>query len=316
MTDRRPTGPRPAAGETGLGDLAASAALATVLAVAIVWADGLVSARSDLAAAVFALPLVVVLPGYALLACVTPTRRPAPRPLVVVPAVSLVVSAAAALVLAAAPVAATAGSLGVALAALTVGASALAVVRRRGGSAGPPVDWAAALPSRRPDGGVPVAFLAVTGIVLVACVAYVGVAAPPPERFTSLSAHPQADDVTLDSFELSAGEETALVVAVENHEGERAEYTLVARVEVVRTAGGGTGDNEKTVLGRQSSERFRLTLGPGERWERNHTVSPDAVPGRQRLVYYLYRGDAPGNPTEASAYRTAEIWEPVETGSE
>jgi uncharacterized membrane protein len=311
MTDRRLPGPSLAAGGARLGDLVAVAAFAAVLAGATVWIDGVATARADLAAAVLALALVAALPGYALLSCLTPAGRPAPRPAVVVPAASLTLSAVAALLLAVAPVTPTVASLSVALAAVTVFACAVAALRRTRGAVGAPVDWPRALSSQTGSTAVPVAGLAVTALVLVASLAYLGVAAPPPETFTSLSVHPQAEDASLDTFELSPGEETAVAVAVENHEGEREEYTLVARVEVVRTAG-----DETTVLGRQSSERFDLALGAGERWEQDHTVSPEAVPGRQRLVYYLYRGDAPASPTEASAYRSTVVWEPSETASE
>jgi len=321
MTDRRPPFVPSAVARFRFVDLVATAALAVVLAAATLAFEGADSLAAEaagtvaggstgsLAAALAVLPLVAVLPGYAVVACLAPVDRSVPRPLVVVPVASLSLATLVTVGLRVAPVDVTAGALAVSLAFVTVALAAVAGVRRRRGTAGRPVDWSAA--GRSADGrDVPVAFLAVTALVLVVAVAYVGVLAPPTETFSTLSVSPADGDVTIESLALDPGEETALDVAVENQEGERVAYTLVAQVEVVRTAG-----NETTILGTQSSERFETTLADGERWTTTHAVSPEPVPGRQRVAYYLYRGSAPSDPGEDTAYRTAVVWEPVEDGT-
>ena len=37
-------------------------------------------------------------------------------------------------------------------------------------------------------------------------------------------------------------------------------------------------------------------------------VAPTATGEDLRLTYYLYRGDAPSDPSEGSAYRTLSLW--------
>jgi len=321
MTDRRPPFVPSAVARFRFADLVATAALAVVLAAATLAFEGADSLAAEaagtvaggstgsLAAALAVLPLVALLPGYAAVACLASVDRPVPRPLVVVPVVSLSFATLVTVGLRVAPGTVTAGALAVSLAGATVALAAVAGVRRRRGTAGRPVDWSTA--GRSADGrDVPVAFLAVTALVLVVAVAYIGVLAPPAETFSTLSVSPADGDVTIESLALDPGEETALDVAVENQEGERVAYTLVAQVEVVRTAG-----NETTILGTQSSERFETTLADGERWGTTHAVSPDPAPGRQRVAYYLYRGSAPSDPGEDTAYRTAVVWEPVEDGT-
>lgn len=103
--------------------------------------------------------------------------------------------------------------------------------------------------------------------------------------------------------ELTAGESTDLVVSIENREGETVEYTVVVALERVDTGG-----EEVTVLEREHLERFSTTVQPGETVHEHHEVTPTMAGEDLRLSYYLYRGDAPTEPSAESAYRHLYLW--------
>lgn len=109
---------------------------------------------------------------------------------------------------------------------------------------------------------------------------------------------------------LSPGQPAELIVNVENHRGERTEYTVVAEMERMRT----DGDSARVVSDRELS-RFSAALGPSQTWRRPHTVSPQQTGENLRLSYYLYRGDAPADAGPESAHRQLHLWVNVTSGA-
>jgi uncharacterized membrane protein len=271
--------------------------------------------------------LLVVLPGYAAVAALLPgwlrppaTDQGAPRAsalelvergalslgigLAIVPLVALALTLAGR-GLGLRPVATT-------LTGLVVAGLLVAVVRRR-----------AAAPDRRFRLGVgdwlraawralaaPGADRATTALnvllaaAVVIATASLGVALAFPvdgERYTEFALRtPGEDGVPVADFpeELTAGTNASFVAVVENHEGERAAYTVVAQLQRVRD-----GPDGPVVVERRELARTNRTLGPGERWAYNHTVRPNATGTDLRLVYHLHRGDSTGEP-----YRRLSIW--------
>ncbi len=109
---------------------------------------------------------------------------------------------------------------------------------------------------------------------------------------------------------LVAGESQPLVAAVTNHEDARADYTVVVELHRVSTDTGSA-----TVLERRELARQQATVAPGETWYWNHDVSTRMLGDELRLTYLLYKGPAPPSPSTDSAYRTAYLWISVtETG--
>jgi len=47
----------------------------------------------------------------------------------------------------------------------------------------------------------------------------------------------------------------------------------------------------------------------------NHTVAPTLPGERLRLVYLLYKGDPPAEPTVENAYREVHLWVNVSEGT-
>ncbi len=103
------------------------------------------------------------------------------------------------------------------------------------------------------------------------------------------------------------GGETQLYVGIDNNEGQRTTYRVVAEFQRVRVSG-----TDVTVLDRQRVDAFERTLGPGQSLRASRTVTAPMVGENLRLVYYLYTGDAPANPD--AAYRSVYIWVTVVEG--
>jgi len=103
--------------------------------------------------------------------------------------------------------------------------------------------------------------------------------------------------------EFARNESRELVVGVRNRERARTDYTVVVEIQQVST-----DDGAASVRSERELHRFEFALGAAEDWQRVHEVTPATVGDLQRLQYYLYRGDAPADPTAASAYRTTHVW--------
>ncbi|AGB15253.1 putative membrane protein [Halovivax ruber XH-70] len=101
--------------------------------------------------------------------------------------------------------------------------------------------------------------------------------------------------------EIESGEELTLSVGVENHEGAAQEYTVIAQEQ--RLDGGDVAE-------RSELDRFSFRLQDGETDVTAHTVEPSTEDGSVEIVYLLFRTDAddiPATPTEADAYRRAFV---------
>jgi len=113
------------------------------------------------------------------------------------------------------------------------------------------------------------------------------------------------------------GQPEQLTVGAENQEGRTVSYTVVAQFQRVDVSG-----DQVQVLERQEAVRFQPTIGANEAndtWRRTHQVTPSFTSndGNVRLVYLLYVGDAPADPTIENADYYTWVWpagEPVPTG--
>jgi len=103
--------------------------------------------------------------------------------------------------------------------------------------------------------------------------------------------------------ELTANDAEDLLVRVENEEGELMTYQLVGELQQVDTSG-----DEVEVLRRERVESASTTIGDGQTWDHRHEISPQTTGTDLRLTYYLYRGEAPDQPSTESAYRQVHLW--------
>ncbi|WP_239640682.1 DUF1616 domain-containing protein [Haloferax denitrificans] len=149
--------------------------------------------------------------------------------------------------------------------------------------------------------------LAAAIVLAVASLSYALVAPGTGESYSSLSLLTRdagGEFVAADYPEaLTVGEQSTLFVSVENDEGEATSYTLVAELQRVERVNG-----ETTVVERQALGSRTETVEDGETWRTRHSFAPTLTGEDLRLTYYLYEGDAPAESSTDTAYRSAYVW--------
>ncbi len=157
--------------------------------------------------------------------------------------------------------------------------------------------------------------LVVSLLVAVGSVGYAVAVPKQGEAFTELYLLTEGPDGELvaDDYpqNFTVGEPQSLYVGVGNHEQRTVNYTVVVVLQDVEFE-----NNESRVLQQERLNRFQTTLSHNETWQRNHTVEPTMTGERLRLVYLLYRGEAPPQPTVENAYREVHLWVNVSEASE
>jgi uncharacterized membrane protein len=148
--------------------------------------------------------------------------------------------------------------------------------------------------------------LAVLVVATVIGVGYAMVVPNNAESFTSVSLLTTNDQGELvaanypDTINESGAE---LTLELESAEESTTDYTVVAELQRVETSGAST-----TVIERAVVTRMETQLAPGESWTRQHTVEPELSGEDLRLIYYVYKGETPGEPSTESADDYVAIW--------
>lgn len=307
--------------------LAAVTVLATVPLTTGVFADSPLRV-------LLGLPLLVVIPGYAILSVCVPSggpfsgsqprsagEEPDPRPRwfsglewwALSIAISLLVVSAAAAVLIALPVAYGTASMG-GLLALASGTALVIGALRRGRL--PPDqgynpglrEWKSRLSNAAETGtGVDVVLnlgLIVAVFLLLGSGVYAMTAVPQGPAHTELSllTENESGEYVASGYPstVEPGESIPIVLGVGNHEGQEMEYTLVVQEQRFE-------DGEVIERNRLRSIDVTVSDSATARDERN--VTPIAEPGETvRITVLLYDGDVPETPTTDNAYRHAYFW--------
>lgn len=102
---------------------------------------------------------------------------------------------------------------------------------------------------------------------------------------------------------LTEGQATPLVLGVENHRTRPVDYTILVRLQRVNSSG-----NATEVVETQSVAKFDQRLAPGERALVDHTVTPHLTGEGFRLVYMVYAGEPPSEPSVANADNEVHLW--------
>jgi uncharacterized membrane protein len=289
------------------------------------------------ARAAVALPLVVFLPGYALVTALfprttasflddeprdpfagavdgalSPTERVAVSfgtSLAVVPLVGLVHSVAGLGF-------GTSALLGTVNTVVAVGL-AVGVVRRVRTPRGErvsfsPRSWSTALGTvfRRRSRAEVVLTAAVLAAVLVATgslgFALLGPADGESYTTVTLLTENESGEFVMDGYPETLANESSLVVGVTNHEGQRTAYTVVTELQAVDAANDSTAVRADRELGRQNR-----TVAAGDTWYAEQSVTPgpsiDVAETRLRLRFLVYRGAAPADPAVENAYEYVDL---------
>lgn len=148
------------------------------------------------------------------------------------------------------------------------------------------------------------------GLLVVSVVAAVvalgyGVLVPTEsETYTGVSILAQSEgELTFVQNSTTVAEGDQLTVSVTNHEGQTTTYTILVMVEQIDTDG-----EQPSVRSSEELQRLQTTVGTGETNRVNHTVSPSTEESNLRLRYLVYKDEPPTIPTAANAYRTVYVW--------
>ena len=158
----------------------------------------------------------------------------------------------------------------------------------------------------RHDDGSTVRVLNVVLVVAILLVAASGAFAatrePKSEQFTNLYlvTDEPGGGGSPPSYEsnLTKGQAQSYTVSIENREGRTVSYTAVVQLQRYETSDGG---RSVRVTGADTLDTFEKTLAPGEQYNHTHEIAPTASGDDLRIVYLLYAGDPPANPTVGNA---------------
>lgn len=314
------------------GDLAAVSVFAILIDVFVT----MLPTGSDLRL-LLALPLVTILPGYALVAMLFPANarathqraadetggRPGGIDVVERFGLSFVTSFAIVpvitMALAVTRWGLTPRSASISLGLFTVGFAQLAAIRRLRLPEPDRYEFSVRDGVSRlrhsADQGV---LASVSTILLVACVAtalgvtgYALVAPQDPGGFTELALYTEDEDGELvaDDYpsELGPEESATLVLTVENQHNEFKDYEVVVQQQRLE-------DGE--VVERTELDRFDPNVESGETARIDHTLEPSAEGETVRIVYLLYDGAVPEEPTIDNADEDVFVWTTVTDASD
>ncbi|MFW6382510.1 MAG: DUF1616 domain-containing protein [Haloferacaceae archaeon] len=112
-------------------------------------------------------------------------------------------------------------------------------------------------------------------------------------------------DLVADDYptNFTVGESQPLVVGVGNHEHRSVEYSLVVELQEVTVE-----NNSTTVHGSEELLRRQPTVADGETWHESVDIEPETEGTRLRLTFMLFDGEAPADPTVDDAYRETHLW--------
>lgn len=162
-------------------------------------------------------------------------------------------------------------------------------------------------PRSRTDLAVTVVLVGVVAAIAVGGAYVVASPGGGPSHTTLTLLNDDGEQLTAANYpdELSAGEPASLVVEVRNEEGESTTYTVVVQLQRVED-GSPTATTEV--------DRFELAADTGETVRYEHELpARSAGPtgttgdGELRLVYLLYVGPPPEEPTAENAYRSVHL---------
>jgi len=154
--------------------------------------------------------------------------------------------------------------------------------------------------------------LLVCSVLLAASSVGYAIAVPSQgEAFTELYLLTESQDGELVAenypTEFQPEQSRSVIVGIGNHEHEPVNYTVVAQIQRVSIDESG---NETTITVRDRSElgRLRADLGDNETYREPFEIAPELTGTDLRVVFLLYQGNPPGQPTVANAYIKTHLW--------
>jgi len=293
---------------------------------------------------VLAVPIVLFIPGYALVAALFPEGADAASEATVPDAgdqntkggisnmervalsfgVSVALVSLIGLVLNLTPVGITLASVLLAVSGITLGLTYIAAYRRlqlpeADRLVVPYTIWLQSIkePFTNHDSRFDKTLSAITIVAVLLAVTTAGYAfAVPPQAdaFTEFYIVTEDDDGELvaDNYPtaFTVGESQPLVVGIGNHEHRTMEYSLIVELQEV------TIENDSATV-HESDELLRqqMTVSDEESVHEEVTIAPDREGEQLRLAFMLYKDEPPSEPTVDNAYRETHLWIDVSASS-
>ncbi|WP_161785364.1 DUF1616 domain-containing protein [Halorubrum halophilum] len=122
------------------------------------------------------------------------------------------------------------------------------------------------------------------------------------ESYSTASLYGTSDDNTLVAGnlpnEITLEQTEEFVFVVDNHHDRSVDYTVVAKLQQQNSDG--------TVIAERRLDTFNRTVAADQRWQRSHDLSPTFTGERIRVVYLVYEGEPPETPIRSNA--DAEVY--------
>ncbi|WP_458188943.1 DUF1616 domain-containing protein [Haladaptatus sp. NG-WS-4] len=149
--------------------------------------------------------------------------------------------------------------------------------------------------------------LALSVVFALSAVGYAVTAPQDGEQFSQLSLLTRSGGEFVtegypESFD--PGEQKPVYVSIGNHEDETVEYTVVVELQRVEQRSGGSA----RIVEQEEIGRFSHRVAAGESWRTRYDIGPTMAGEDLRVVFLLYEGDPPTDPTTGNADEHAYIW--------
>lgn len=145
------------------------------------------------------------------------------------------------------------------------------------------------------------------GLLLATVTVGLGYVSQPGGGVTEFYLLAESEDGTFDASSypssLSTDEGVRFVAVVDNREGEQRRYEVVVLLQQATVEEGEVNVTRETEV-----DRFSSVLAHNESERYVHTVRRPWSEGTVRLVYLLYVGEPPADPTVSNAYRELHLW--------
>ena len=149
--------------------------------------------------------------------------------------------------------------------------------------------------------------LVVSLLLAVSSVAYAVMVPKQGESFTEfyLLTENESGDLMADEYpqNFTVGESQSVVVGINNHEHRSMNYSIVVELQCVQFT-----NNSTQVLEEETLDRFSPSVDSNGTWRQRQSIEPTLTGDRLRLVYLLYQGEPPREPSVDEAYRETHLW--------
>jgi len=149
--------------------------------------------------------------------------------------------------------------------------------------------------------------LVVSLLLAVSSVAYAVMVPKQGESFTEfyLLTENESGDLMADEYpqNFTVGESQSVVVGINNHEHRSMNYSVVVELQRVQFT-----NNSTQVLEEETLDRFSPSVDSNGTWRQRQSIEPTLTGDRLRLVYLLYQGEPPHEPSVDEAHRETHLW--------